>query len=462
MNKTFSLLLFLCLLYIIQCLNLKDFDYLNFSIKAIEKYSKRISGIKGKTNKTKCYAKVDIKVNDTLFKYDKSEILSSETCFHPKKIEILENITIFTNNTYEQNKLILAFCLYYTFLEQNNSKIQAIQKFNILSLPIDVVKHSEIFLDFPDLNEFLIAGTAFSINESEIIQNVIEKILNIRDKINEKFILYSKIYYYITTHSFNINEQAIILPFIDICNIVPYYLTKPNLNYKNSSIIEEEGNKIVVKSARIFKQNEQYLFSYNISLDNDLLMLKQGIFIHDNIHDKYIINKKFSYMHSYESDELYNNLKKHNLEPSLLDYKKLNLGHDIWFKFELLGDKISKLLYSFGIIYFHWWKTHSHEKNYQFRHIAKQAETLILRMCYDELKGIRKRMEVNYDEYLLKTQEYNNLTEINRKLRNFNIEKIHLIHKNINYLYNDLALLNYNEIKQKKSIYVMIDPNKDA
>ena len=83
-------------------------------------------------------------------------------------------------------------------------------------------------------------------------------------------------------------------------------------------------------------------------------------------------------------------------------------------------------------------------------------------MCYDELKGIRKRMEVNYDEYLLKTQEYNNLTEINRKLRNFNIEKIHLIHKNINYLYNDLALLNYNEIKQKKSIYVMIDPNKDA
>ena len=310
MIKNICIFLHLYLFYEIHCSYLKDFDYVDFSIKAIDKYSKRISSVKGKTNKTKCYAKTDIKINDTLFKYDKNEILSSETCFHPKKNEIFENITEYTNDTYEQNKMILAFCIYYTILEQNNSKIPENQKFNIFTLPIEEVKHSELLFDFPDLNEFLIAGSAYTIFESDRIQNIIDRNLNIRDRYNKNFKLYSKIYYYITTHSFNVTGKAIILPFMDICNIVPYYLTKPDLNYTNSSIVEEEGNKIIVKSNRNFKQSEQYLFSYNISLDNDLLLLKQGIFIHDNLYDKYILNKKFSYEHNYETEELNHNLSK--------------------------------------------------------------------------------------------------------------------------------------------------------
>ena len=445
-----------------HCSYIKDFDYINISIRLIDKYSKRISSVKGKTNKTKCYAKTDIKINDTLFKYDKNEILSSETCFHPKKLEIFKNITAYTNDAYEQNKMLLAFCLYYAILEQNNSKIPENQKFNILSLPIEQVRHSELLFDFPDLNEFLVAGSAYTIFESDRVQNIIDRNLNIKDRYNENFKLYSKIYYYITTHSFNVTGKAIILPFMDICNIVPYYLTKLNLNYTNSSVVEEEGNKIIVKSNRNFKQSEQYLFSYNISLDNDLLMLKQGIFAHDNLYDKYTINKKFSYEHNFESDELYLNLKAHNLNPSLFEFKKMNSDHDVWFKFELISNKISSFLHRFGIIYFNWWGAHSHDKNKQFRHISKQSLTLILRMCYDELKKIKSRMEVGIEKYLLKTQEDNNLTELNRKLRNFTMEKIHLIHKNINYLFNDLIILNYNEIKQRKGMYVMIDPNKDA
>ena len=462
MKKALEIFLYIWLFYTIFCSYKKDFDYINYSIKAIDKYSKRISGLKGKTNKTKCYAKTDIKVNDTLFKIDKNEILSSETCFHPQKKDIFKNISFYTNSTYEQNKMLLAFCFYYTFTEQNNSKIPENQKFNILSLPIEQVKHSELLFDFPDLNEFLIAGTAYTIFESDRIQYIIERNLNIKDRFNENFKLYTKIYYYITTHSFNVNGHAILLPFMDICNIVPYYLTKPDLNYTNSTIVEEEGNKIIVKSTRNFQQSEQYLFSYNISLDNDLLMLKQGIFVHDNIYDKYAINKKFTYEHNYESDELYHTLKRHNLDPKLFEYKRLNLGHDVWFKFHLIANKTEDYLYRFGIIYYFWWRTHSHDNNSQFRHIAKQALTLILRMCYDELKEIRIKMEEDFDDYLLKTQEDKNLTELNKKLRHFNMEKIHLINKNINYLFNHLRLLNYNEIKQKKDLYVMIDPNRDA
>ena len=71
-------------------------------------------------------------------------------------------------------------------------------------------------------------------------------------------------------------------------------------------------------------------------------------------------------------------------------------------------------------------------------------------------------MEIDFDEYLLRTQEDKTLTELNKKLRNFTMEKVHLLHKNVNYLYENLVLLNYNEIKQRKDRYVMVDPNRDA
>ena len=457
-----NLFILICLVYFNYSLNLENFDYTLAATKILEKYSKRITGVQGKTNKTKCYAKTDIKVNDTIFKYDKKEILSSETCFHPQKEEIFKNATSYTNDTYEQNKMLLAFCIYYELKEPNNTNIPEKEKFHIHTLPIEQVNNSELLFDFPDLNEFLIAGTSYTIFETEMIEKIIDRNLNIKDRFNENFKLYTKIYYYITTHSFNVNGNAIILPFMDICNIVPYYLTKPNLNYTNSSIVEEEGNKIIVKSKRNFQQSEQYLFSYNISLDNDLLMLKQGIFVHDNIYDKYIIQKKFSFEHNYETDELFHALKKHNLHPSIFQYRRENLGHDGWYRFELEAEKTSDFIYRFGIIYFFWWKTIVRDNYSKYRQIAKKALTLILRMCYDELQEIKSRMEVDFEEYLLKTQEDKNISELNKKLRKFTMEKVHLLHKNINYAYNDLVVLNYNEIKQRKEFYVMVDPNKDA
>ena len=435
---------------------LPDFDYYYFSTTSFFRYSECISAMFGKTNKTKCYANRDIKINDTLFKYDINDIISSETCFHPIKKEIFKNITELTNDTYVQNKLLLSFCIYYTInnLEKNITEISRLAKFHIASLPLEEVQHSELLFDFPDLNEFLIAGTYFIIDEEILVEKILDKNLNLKDKNNENFKLFASIYYYITTHSFNINGKAIILPFLAICNIAPHYLYKPNLNCINSSIVEEEGDKIIVKSRINIKQSEQYCFSYNISLDNDLLMLKQGDFAHNNIYDKYMINKQFSYDHNYESDELFNSLKKGNLDPNVFQYLKENSGYDVWLKFELLANNINDDLYRFGIIYFNWWKKYSHNKNNDSKHIDKQSLTFILRMCYDELNNIKNRMEIDIDEYILRTQEDNSLAELNKKLRNFTIEKVHLIDKNINFLYKNLTILNYNEIKQAKNKYI--------
>ena len=463
MNPLYPIFLFFSLFILISSSLPKDFDYIDYASSHIHDYTKRISAVKGKTNRTKCFAKVDIKTNDTLFKYDKKDVLSSETCFYPEKMEALKNISTYTNDTYEKNKMLLAFCIYHVLIDPEFViQISEEDKFKIQSLPLKEVEHSELLFDYPDINEFLLAGTTYYVEEPDRIENIIAKNLQILDRYNKNFKLYTNIYYYVTTHSFNINGEAVILPFMEVCDMVPYYLTKPDLNYSNSTFVEEEGNKILVKSSRNFRQSEQFLFSFNVSLDNDALMLKHGIYVHDNLHDYYLINKKFSYDNNYFNDMLYNTLKKRNLHPNIFNYHRENLGVDGWYQFKLRGNKIDDLLYRFSIIYFHWWAMQHNDQNIVYRTIAKRAMTFIMRMCYDEIEKIKGRMDCDFDDYLLRTQMDDSLSEINKKLRNFTMEKVHLINKNVNWLLEDLVLINYNEIRDKRDFYTYVDPNKDV
>ena len=463
MNSLYPIFLFFSLFILISSSLPKDFDYIDYASSHIHDYTKRISAVKGKTNRTKCFAKVDIKTNDTLFKYDKKDVLSSETCFYPEKMEALKNISTYTNDTYEKNKMLLAFCIYHVLIDPEFViQISEEDKFKIQSLPLKEVEHSELLFDYPDINEFLLAGTTYYVEEPDRIENIIAKNLQILDRYNKNFKLYTNIYYYVTTHSFNINGEAVILPFMEVCDMVPYYLTKPDLNYSNSTFVEEEGNKILVKSSRNFRQSEQFLFSFNVSLDNDALMLKHGIYVHDNLHDYYLINKKFSYDNNYFNDMLYNTLKKRGLHPNIFNYHRENLGVDGWYQFKLRGNKIDDLLYRFSIIYFHWWAMQHNDQNIVYRTIAKRAMNFIMRMCYDEIEKIKGRMDCDFDDYLLRTQMDDSLSEINKKLRNFTMEKVHLINKNVNWLLEDLVLINYNEIRDKRDFYTYVDPNKDV
>ena len=464
--KTFfySINIFLILFHISLTSHLKNFNYIDYATSHLHNYTKRISVVKGKTNRTKCFAKTDIKINDTLFKYDKKDILSSETCYYPNKIETLKNISSYTNDTYFRNKMLLAFCIYHVLSNKElDTKTSEEEKFKILSLPLEEVKHSELLFDFPDINEFLIAGTTFSVEESDIIEKILDRNLNILHRYEKEFKLYSNIYYYITSHSFNVNDQAVILPFMEVCDMVPHYLSKPDLNYSNSTYIEEEGNKILVKSTRNFQQSDQYLFAFNVSLDNDALMLKHGIYVHDNIHDYYLVNKKFSFNESYLNDMLFHTLKRRSLHPSLLfNYRSENLGHDSWYQFKIRGNKIDELLYRFAIMYFHWRTTLNNNQNVIYKTIAKRALTFILRLCYDEIKEIKSRMECDFDDYLLRTQMDESLSDTNKKLRNFTMEKVHVINKNVNMILRDLVILNYNDILNKREVYTYIDPNTDV
>ena len=461
--RIYSLSLILILIQTTSSSYLKNFDYIDYATSHFQNYTKRIQVVKGKTNRTKCFAKTDIKINDTIFKYDKKDILSSETCYCPDKMDTLKNISAYSNDTFVRNKMLLAFCIYHVLSDPEFViQISEEEKFKMLSLPLEEVKHSELLFDFPDLNEFLLAGTTYLVDDTDMIENIIGKNLHTTHRYATNYKLYTNIYYYINSHSFNVNGEAVILPFIELCDMVPYYLTKPDLNYSNSTFVEEEGNKIVVKSNRNFKQSEQYLFAFNVSLDNDAIMLKHGLWVHDNIHDYYLVNKKFTFDRIYLNDMLYHTLKRRNLHPSLFKYESEELGSIGWYQFKLRGSKIDDLLYRFGVIYFHWWATENNEKNIVYRTIAKRALTFIMRICYDEIKKIKFRMECDFDDYLLRTQTDDTLTELNRKLRNFTMEKVHMINKNVNLVFKDLVVLNYNEILGKKDSYTFVDPNKDV
>jgi hypothetical protein len=65
-TKKFIGVLFIniCLFNIIYSQYLENFNYIDYAINSINKYSKRIAEVKGKTNKTKCYTITDTNDKD--------------------------------------------------------------------------------------------------------------------------------------------------------------------------------------------------------------------------------------------------------------------------------------------------------------------------------------------------------------------------------------------------------------
>ena len=81
--------------------------YIEMSLKNLASFSENILPIKGKTNKTKCIANEDIRVNDVLFEFPKKDIITNENCPLPNKEKLTKEINLLTNDTITRNKLKL-------------------------------------------------------------------------------------------------------------------------------------------------------------------------------------------------------------------------------------------------------------------------------------------------------------------------------------------------------------------
>ena len=114
---------FLIFIYFIIPLKLKILtQYELDSIKNLPTYSNTINVIKDNNNQTKCIAKTDLNINQTIFTFEKEEILSSESCYYPNKTELIKNINnVIKDDIIIQKQFILTSCLFFildNFYEQ--------------------------------------------------------------------------------------------------------------------------------------------------------------------------------------------------------------------------------------------------------------------------------------------------------------------------------------------------------
>ena len=267
----------------------KKYAYSYVSTELLEMFTSNIVGMKGKTNITKCFAQKDIKSNETIFEYEKNIIISNTNMDLPNKDKIESIINKYVNDIYLKNKILLSFFIYHVMTSPgNNSELEQKFRLFLLYLPVEDINPIKLYLDEYNLEEYLINKEWLDYQkdeEIELINNIINNTLDIDiNNTDEYYILFMKIYYHVKTSSFNINGNAIILPFLDTCNIIPYYL---NREVKiNQIFLEEKENKIIVKSKLDLNPSDQFVFSFDIPLTNDYLLLNKGKVIFNNINDR--------------------------------------------------------------------------------------------------------------------------------------------------------------------------------
>ena len=427
----------------------KKYSYGYLSSEFLKTLSENIFVSRSKTNLTKCFAIKDIKINDTILVYDKKDIISNINIIHPNIKKITSIIKKYINDIYLQNKFLLSFFIFHVMTNPYNiPDINNKLRLFILYLPIEEINPIELFLDEKSIELNLIKKEWLDYEKSDEI-DLINKMMNlclnidINDKTDKNYILFGKIYYFVTTNSFNVNGNAIILPFFDSCNIAPNYLHKGNLNC-DSIYIKEGENKIMVKSKLDFSQSNQFIFSFNNDLTNDYLLLKKGKVVFNNLNDVYIINKTFSFENNSELSKflLKMNLKKDDLEKLKLQ-RQGNIKY-IFLNFKLFPNKIDGFLDKFSKAYFN----NNLIKKYIF----------IIRICFEELndllKIIKQKFESkNFEEYLLRAQDEKEISQTKNALMNFNLAKIRILRKNVELSFENLIKLYINDINSFKMNY---------
>ena len=462
MNKSFLYLFFL----LTFLKSIKTYYISKYELDSIEKLSRsgsKIQVLKGKTNKTKCIAKQDLKINDTILTFEKSDVLTSETCYFPNKTGLIYNITyIVKDDIIEREEFILTSCLFYiienyyndTALKNINPKIKELVK----SLPYKKYEFTQFNFTDEETNEYLISARNYYYEKAYHIELIGDLVFDEFSTNKTRYSLFGSLLYYIDQHSFFIEENIVLIPYFDICNIYPHYLTIPNNNFTNSTEIIEFEDQFIIRVKRPFSENEHFAFGYNHTYDNEEMLTKNGIIIKDNKYDTHRIMKKYTFEKNSTCESLLNFFKKYDLNLSDYYYTVEEQGHELFVEFDLKDETINPLISKFAFTYYNWYNTEFlKNKNPRLLHIYKQIFFFIVKLVYDDYLDIESKAEVNYMEYLFATQyEKDKRRKIFRK---FNLEILNLMFKNINFVYSDLIRNSWKEIDNYKSKYIVIDPN---
>ena len=450
-----KIIIFIYLTIIITSIELSEYE--KDSINNLPKHGNKIT-ITTSNNIPKCITTTNIEENETIFIFKKDEILSSETCYYPNKEQLIKNISsIFQEEILFREQFILSSCLLYIIdnyynkeklLNINNNIIELVKK-----LPIKNYEKAQFSLTDEEMNEYLITARNYYYEQDYNATLIGEKIFIDYNTNNTKKLLFGSLYYYIEQRSFFINNKIILIPYYDICNIFPYYLTKENNNYINITNLIEKDDKYILNIKKNFNQNEHFLFGFNHTYDNEEMLSKNGIFFKNNKYDFHRIMKIFKYQTRKQSDDVIEYLIKHNLDPNLLFYsQEEDNGHEIFYEFDLLSQKLSPLVFKFGLLYYTWLNVELKKKKVNNLFIEKQIYLFFLQLSYNEMKKIEDKSEVNFKDYLFSVQfETKNITQYIKK---FNLEKMNILFKNVNFVFDNLMRNSFFHIEMFKNKYV--------
>ena len=176
------------------------------------------------------------------------------------------------------------------------------------------------------------------------------------------------------------------------------------------------------------------------------------MYIKNNNYDKHRIMKKYEYENSYMSDKVLKYLRSHHLNPKDFAYSQEKNGHQLLFKFDILKEKISDLNFRFGLFYYSWFKMENNNKNVTFNQTSKLASFFLIKLIYDDCLEIESKMGTHYIDYLFNTQFED--SKKRKKFKEFNLETLNLLHKNIDYLSPHLITVLWKDIMSFKSNYL--------
>ena len=411
------------------------------------------------STKTRCITKKRLFINDTLFQYPSSSILSSKQCLLSFPKDIDDFISYYTDDIYTKHKIILTIC----FINHITSSSPLSAYLSPLNLTTH--KYSSLYWNEKDIDDYLITGTSheLDLNEYTTLKTIYFDLttnLTLNLKTDKYFI---SIYNYITQHSLIFNNtdtysyDLVLFPYLNTCSVYPHDMvfkkqltsSHKETDYKNDTISFELVNDTTytIKANRDYNINSHFYYVMNNNtLSNTQLLLREGKLIRDNYYNSLYLKHKINFTSIDEFDKFKEMLNKKGVNASNVVYNVKSFKNEIEVEFNINVQedvKQMEMFKFFGVVQEQFGGKNNKKNRKVFIDEVIQISLRIIAFLKSTSNNIIRLFGNDIDTYINETltmQKNNNLKEMMIHL--YNIENLYTIHKfHNNYYANVMGLL---------------------
>ena len=414
------------------------------------------------STKTRCITKKRLFINDTLFQYPLSSVLSSKQCSLSFPKDIDDFISYYTDNIYIKHKIILTICFINHITSPQSSPLSAY----LSSINLTTYKYSSLYWNEKDIDDYLITGTSreLELNEYTTLKTIYFDLttnLTLNLKTDKYF---TSIYNYITQHSIVLFDNTdiysydiVLFPYLDTCSVFPHDMvfkkqlmsSHKETEYKNDTISFELVNDTlyIIKANRNYNINSHFYYVMNNNtLSNTQLLLREGKLIKDNYYNSLYLKHKINFTSIDEFDKFKELLNKKGVNASNVVYNVKSFGNGIEVEFNINVQedvKQMELFKFFGVAQEQFGGKNNKKNRKVFIDEVIQISLRIIAFFKSTSDNIIRLFGNDINTYINETltmQENNNLKEMMIHL--YNLENLYTIHKfHNNYYANVMGLL---------------------